>query len=299
MARLAAILVIVFQLLTTSYVADAEHLQGRRHLAGARAGGLIRTEAELKAGLAGPGPLTIGSSITLTSQLPTVSKYILIQGDAASCRAQAGGWCTLSAKFRFRHFVVANGGHLVLLNLRLKGGWSANSGGSILVASGSRLAVERVFFQYNFAAGKLYGGGAVEVTGRSTFAARDALFVRNAASFGGAIDVAAGSAATLAGCLFHNNTAGLAGGAVSLLAGGAATLSGNTFTRNHASIGGAIYADHSTAAICRGTEFANTAALQGPSVFSGGQSTVSLCEVPLSAVTVRGGGRAAESCALC
>lgn len=263
------------------------------------AAGLIVTEAALRAGLAGSGPLVIGSSIILSSPLPTISKYILIQGDAVRCRAQTSGWCSLSTQYRFRHFVVANGGHLVLLNLRLKAGRSGNSGGSILVASKSRLAVQSVFFQYNFAAGKLYGGGAVEVTGQSTFVAKKSLFLRNLASFGGAVDVADGSLAAISGCIFHNNSAGLAGGAISLLAGGWVKLVSNEFTRNSATIGGAIYADGSRVIVCDGVQFRNTATLQGPTLFAGSGTDVSLCNVSTDIVTVSSGGVASETCTLC
>lgn len=300
LGRLTTVLLLVPLLSCSWLIADAQvDLPEARDLAVASAGVPIRSEAALRAGLAGPGPLTIAVSIMLTSPLPTINKYILIQGDSASCRAQATGWCTLSTRYRFRHFVVANGGHLVLLNLRLKAGRSGNSGGSILVASGSRLAVEKVFFQYNYAAGKLYGGGAVEVTGQSTFAAKNSLFLRNVASFGGAVDVAAGSSAAISNSLFHNNSAALAGGAMSLLVGATATLVGNEFTRNQATIGGAIYADQSSVVVCNITEFRNVATLQGPSIFSAGGANVSLCGVAASVVTATGGARVVDTCAAC
>eukprot|EP00271_Cylindrocystis_brebissonii_P007519 TRINITY_DN21086_c0_g1_i1.p1 TRINITY_DN21086_c0_g1~~TRINITY_DN21086_c0_g1_i1.p1 ORF type:complete len:295 (-),score=42.13 TRINITY_DN21086_c0_g1_i1:989-1873(-) len=241
--------------------------------------------------------IVIGGNFAIAADVPAITRTLLIRGNSSACSSK-GQRCVLRGRYKRRHFLVTKGGGLTLRNVELQSG-QAVKGGSVYVTDGAYLHAHNVRFSFNFASGVLFGGGAIEVDGGSFLKVTNADFSRNAGGFGGAVDVAGSSTATIAATLFHRNTAGVAGGAVSVLVGSHATISGGVVSGNSAPLGGIAYADAAPLTVCNVSAFLNTASSLGPGFLASGTGKVKYCGEASSLVSTVRGGTAVHSCSSC
>eukprot|EP00850_Spirogloea_muscicola_P022084 SM000276S10296 [mRNA] locus=s276:152588:154229:- [translate_table: standard] len=264
------------------------------------AGAGVSSESQLRAALLAGGPVVVNASFSIDHALPTIRRTVSVSGDVAACSRLEDAKCTISAKHKVRHYVVAARGKLILRHLILSNGQANNSGGSILVTGGGRLDVQDVIFRYNYVPGPLQGGGAIEVTDGSYASITRSFFQRNVAGFGAAIDVSAGSTVDVSYTRFHNNSASVVGGGIAFVLGSKGVLIGNVLTRNEALNGGAVYVSGSKVAFCAQVAFLNEAAVQGPAILAvGNTSQLALCLTPPSYAVTSQGANISMSCTTC
>jgi len=116
--------------------------------------------------------------------------------------------------------------------------------GSGMVLESSTAAI----FECHLSDNTGYEGGGITLRGsKILFSLRESTFERNRAdgSTGGALNAADSSEATLANCVFRENTSAVAGGAVAAMAASRINLSRCRFEKNRAASGGAVHSDQS------------------------------------------------------
>ncbi|XP_024521986.1 uncharacterized protein LOC112343160 [Selaginella moellendorffii] len=256
--------------------------------------GLVKSEQELIEALRSSSRIVVGHSITITKELPTITKCVTLTGHAKSCKDAS---CYIDAQRKSRHLAVSGeGGRLSLYNLELRNGKSGNDdGGAILVSDGGTLEVNSAAFINNEVA-MFSTGGAIGVRNGSAADIYKSLFVKNNAGFGGAVGVSENSKADIRSSAFRHNIASLSGGGLEFLAASTGFLADNTYENNSASLGGATTAHESTINVCGASFIENTGSLEGPNIMAEGGSAVTVCRASSADVS---GTVASEDCAPC
>jgi hypothetical protein len=206
-------------------------------------------DSELRADLAGlqgsgGGSLTFAcgtATIALSGgTLPAITTNTSISG---------GNSITLDGTFGTRHFLVASGGHLTLVDIALKNGYFNGKGGAI--SNAGQLSLNNVDVRNSHAS---IGGAAIATTGGVDI--QNSTFAKNKSNFGGAILAETGTAVmTIPGSSFHDNE--------------------GTGVRTDATDGwgGAIYLTNGAAATIRNTDvYANTS-FSGAGIAASGAGT--------------------------
>lgn len=200
-------------------------------------------------------------TLTLTSELPTVTSNVTIDG--------AGSSITISGDKQHR-IISVDSGELSLVNkLKLVNGYTSGSGGAISVKTGA-LALNSVSLIGNNANDD--GGGIFSGPGCAVIISDSALSNNSASKYGGGI-FSLGEIAIVNSAL-TNNSAKLGGGGASSVSGTVA-ISSSTLFGNRANDGGGVLSAFGKVVISNSTLSNNIASNHGGGIISGAATTIS------------------------
>ena len=212
------------------------------------------------------GPLQIGDDLSIdgSGTVPPVTVTVDANDIQAFAIDAAGGAGSMQA--------------VSIANLSITSGFSTTSGGAMIIAAGSEVALDGVGINGSVANGGNadQGGGAIFNAGMLTITGGD--FSGNAAptgsGSGGAIFNADNATLTVSGTLFNNNSAQRAGGAIEARAGSTTTLDGVTLDGNSTGPspgngGGLHITGAGDATITGGSVTGNSAANEGGGLWNG------------------------------
>jgi len=200
-------------------------------------------------------------TLSLTSELPTVTSSVTVDGK--------GNNITISGGNQHRIMSVDNGDLTLKDKLRLENGHASDSGGAILVKSGS-LTLNGVSLIGNSAS---EDGGGIFSNAGCTVIIGDSILSENVSNkYGGGV-FSLGKVGIIDSVL-SNNGATLGGGGVSA-ASGVVTISNSTLFSNSANDGGGVLSAFGNVIISNSTLSNNIAASSGGGIISGGVTTIS------------------------
>ena len=237
-------------------------------------------------------------TITLLSQLPTISTRISIKGRGAMKTIIQASKCNPRTLPRgckpasYRVFEVDRGGNLTLDGVTVQygncDGWCANAGehGGGIYNAGT-LSVKNSIVSYNIAAWE--GGGIYSaVKGRLTIA--NSSITNNRADFSGG-GISSASSATVSNSKIFSNGSLSYGGGISNGEGGRLTLNNSTLWNNGADYdGGGIYSVGTSLKLSGCSIYENSAGNNGGGIHNAGvQLTMKNCTVSEN-YALNGGG---------
>ena len=200
-------------------------------------------------------------TLSLTSELPTVTSSVTVDGK--------GNNITISGGNQHRIMSVDNGDLTLKDKLRLENGHASDSGGAILVKSGS-LTLNGVSLIGNSAS---EDGGGIFSNAGCTVIIGDSILSENVSNkYGGGV-FSLGKVGIIDSVL-SNNGATLGGGGISA-ASGVVTISNSTLFSNSANDGGGVLSAFGNVIISNSTLSNNIAASSGGGIISGGVTTIS------------------------
>jgi|GEM_PF-1101759 len=206
-----------------------------------------------------------GQTIILTSDLPTLSSNITIDGSGLASHIQ------ISGNNARRVFYVISGTTVTLNHIDIINGKSSNGGG---VFNFGTLTVSNSVLSGNSATvvtPTSYGGG---IDNRGTLTVANSVFSGNSAhGYGGAIFNAVGNTLTVSNSTFSGNSAGTSGGG-GISSTGTLTVSNSAFSSNSAyTHGGGIYYGSGILTVSNSAFSGNSANTHGGGIYNASSST--------------------------
>ncbi|MGB0211519.1 MAG: nuclease, partial [Algiphilus sp.] len=212
------------------------------------------------------GPLQIGDDVSIdgSGTVPPVTVTIDANGIQAFAIDAAGGAGGMQA--------------VSIADLSITSGFSTTSGGAMIIAAGSEVALDGVGINGSVANGGNadQGGGAIFNAGMLTITGGDISdnSAPTGSGSGGAIFNADNATLSVSGTLFNNNSAQRAGGAIEARAGSTTTLDGVTLDGNSTGPspgngGGLHITGAGDATITGGSVTGNSAANEGGGLWNG------------------------------
>lgn len=175
-----------------------------------------------------------------------------------------------------RHFIVKNGGHLLLSNLTLNGN---DTGGGIEISYDCQMDLDYVKIQ-NCSVEHGYGGAIwANATQRIVINNSEISYIPDIAIY------SSSARFVLNDCELHHNT----GGAIQTL-GGTLDVNNSSFYENESSKGGAIYLNGLTSATLNASKFYNNRAPFGGAIHTSHSTRINDCQIYDNTSTRSGGG---------
>lgn len=204
---------------------------------------ILASEADTSADTITFSPSILGGTIVLTSDLPTITRLVDIQGPGENGLIVCGNRVA-------RCFVIGSGGLAAISGLTLTQGNAAADGGAIL--NNGILTLANVTISDSKVTGSAVGGG-VATEGTGTLTATNCTIFNNSASAAGGVFLALGATATLTDCTISGNIGtGTSGSGAGICSLGTLTVVSGQITQNRGAgasfQGGGLFSNNSLAA---------------------------------------------------